>query len=73
MLEPLQYLWKTVTQEISDQITIMKEIAEYYRDEIKDSIKTKTKMTEIKSLMQKANNYSTWRSLAQQYDQLPVV
>jgi hypothetical protein len=50
MFEPLQYLWRTVAQEISDQITIMKEIAEYYRDEIKDSIKTKRKMTEIKSL-----------------------
>ena len=73
MLEPFRYLWKTVTQEISDQITIMKDIAEYYRDEIKDSIKTKSKMTDIKLLMQRANSYSSWRSLAQQYDQLPVV
>jgi Domain of unknown function (DUF3336) len=73
MLEPFRYLWKTVAQEINDQFTIMKDIVEYYREEIKDSIKTKKKMAEIKFLMQKASNYSSWRSLAQQYDQLAVV
>jgi NTE family protein len=73
MLEPFRYLWKTVTQEINDQFMILKEIADYYKDELKESMKTSKKMKEIKSFMQKADNYSSWKSLAQQYDQLPNI
>lgn len=30
-------------------------------------------MGEIKSFMYKADNYASWKSLAEQYDQLPKV
>lgn len=36
MFEPFKYLWKTITQEITDQFTIVREIVEFYRDEIKE-------------------------------------
>ncbi len=38
MLEPLKYLWKTITQEITDQFTIVRDIAEFYQDEIKETM-----------------------------------
>ena len=31
LLEPLKYLWNTVTREIQDEITIISDITQYYR------------------------------------------
>ena len=46
---------------------------DYYKEELNESIRTTRKMGEIKSFMYKADNYASWKTLAEQYDQLPKV
>ena len=31
IFEPFKYLWKTIVQEIKDEMTIIKDIIDYYR------------------------------------------
>ena len=57
MFESLSYIAKTISQEIEDQLTIIKEIIEYYREELREKIKTKEQMIQIKAAMAKANSY----------------
>jgi DNA-binding GntR family transcriptional regulator len=57
MFESLSYIAKTISQEIEDQFTIIKEIIEYYREEFREKIKTKEQMIQIKAAMAKANSY----------------
>lgn len=66
-------MWKTISQEITDQFTIIREIAEFYRDEIKERMETRDKMTTIKTYMHKAQDYKTWKTISEQYDQLGVI
>ena len=57
MFESFGYIAKTISQEIEDQFTIIKEIIEYYREEFREKIKTKEQMIQIKAAMAKANSY----------------
>jgi TAG lipase/lysophosphatidylethanolamine acyltransferase len=73
MFEPFRYLWKTISQEITDQFIIIREITSFYNDEIKERMETREKMATIKSFMGKAQTYQSWKTLSEQYDQLGVV
>lgn len=73
MFESLSYIAKTISQEIEDQFTIIKEIVEYYREEFREKIKTKEQMIQIKTAMAKANSYQEWRRVSTLYDRLPIV
>ena len=73
IFEPLKYLWKTVTQEITDQFTIIKEIVDYYRTEINEKFETQEKMAAIKKIMSQAQHYNQWKAISQHYDKLPPV
>jgi hypothetical protein len=73
MFESLIYIAKTISQEIEDQFTIIREIVYYYREEFRENIKTKEQMLQIKAAMGKANSYQDWRRVSTLYDQLPIV
>ena len=73
MLEPFKYLWNTISQEITDEVTIIREIIHYYRSELAESLKTREKVTALKGIMAKAPTYKKWKAVSEVYDQLPVI
>ncbi len=44
-IDPFKYLFNTFKQEVVDQYVRVKEIVEFYNEEIHENITTKTKIT----------------------------
>lgn len=73
MFDTFSYLYKTIKQEIVDQLTIFQEITEFYMDSIQQKISFNKKIKEINKKLQYARNYQEWKAIADEHDSLPQV
>jgi hypothetical protein len=73
MLDTCSYLFKTLKQEIVDELTIFREITEYYVDSIHETMVFKNKINTINNKLKAARNYEEWSAIAQEHDALPQI
>jgi hypothetical protein len=64
MLDTFSYLFKTLKQEIVDELTIFREITEYYVDSIQERMTFKKKINSINNKLKSARNYEEWKTIA---------
>lgn len=73
MFETFSYLYKTIKQEVLDELTIFQQITEYYMDSINQKMAFRKKIKAIDKKLKLARDYNEWKALANQYDALPEI
>lgn len=64
MFDTFSYLYKTIKQEIVDELTIFREITEYYMDSINQKMAFKKKIRTINKKLALARSYDEWKAIA---------
>lgn len=64
MFDTFNYLYKTLKQEIVDELTVFREITEYYMESINQRIIFKKKIKTINKKLLLARSYDEWKSIA---------
>ena len=73
MLDAFGYLYETIKQEIVDELTIFREITEFYADSMYERMSFRKKIKEINKKLQLARDYGEWKAIADEHDALPQI
>lgn len=73
MIEAFGYLYETIKQEVVDELTIFREITEFYADSMYEKMSFKKKIKEINKKLRLARSYGEWKAIADEHDALPQI